>query len=269
MKRLANKVALVTGGAQGIGKAIARKFLDEGAKVVAADIDGGLLEKTVAELSARGPVQAVPGDISRRPDVRRMVQACLDSHGRLDVLAANAGITDFQPLLEIEDARWRRVLEVNLQGTFYCIQEAGRAMARQGGGAIVVTASTNAFWMESNLAAYNTSKGAIIALMRSAAIDLAEFHIRANAVEPGVVRTRLAKAVEDNPQEAANYLRYIPMNRFCEAEEVASAVAFLASEEASYITGQALVLDGGTTSGMRLAMPQGPLPGTAASEGAS
>jgi 3-oxoacyl-[acyl-carrier protein] reductase len=123
-------------------------------------------------------------------------------------------------------------------------------MARSGGGAIVVTASTNAFWVEANLAAYNASKGGVVALVRTAALDLAQYRIRVNAVEPGVVRTRLAAFVTENPEAAADYLQRIPLNRFAEPADVADAVLFLASKEAAYITGQTLVLDGGLTLGL-------------------
>jgi len=251
MKRFEGQVALVTGGAHGIGRAVVEGLLAEGARVVAADVEEGPLHATVAELAAWGDsLRAVAGDISRREDVHRMVTECVDAFGRLDVLVANAAVTDAQPLLDITDSRWQRVLDVNVTGTFLCVQEAARVMAPQGGGAIVVTASTNAFWVESHLGAYNTSKGGVIALVRSAAIDLAPLGIRVNAVEPGVVRTRFASFVVDNPAESAWYLKKIPLNRFAEPVDVAKAILFLASSEAAYITGQALILDGGMTLGL-------------------
>lgn len=256
MRRFEGKVALVTGGAHGIGRAVVESLLAEGARVVAADNEEASLHAAVAELAARGDrVRAVAGDISRRQDVHHMVMECVDAFGRLDVLVANAAVTDAQALLEIEDSRWQRVLEVNITGTFLCVQEAARVMARQGGGAIVVTASTNAFWVESGLGAYNTSKGGVVALVRSAAIDLAPLGIRVNAVEPGVVRTRFASFVVDNPTESAWYLKKIPLNRFAEPADVAKAILFLASSDASYITGQALILDGGLTLGLTFESP--------------
>jgi NAD(P)-dependent dehydrogenase (short-subunit alcohol dehydrogenase family) len=256
MRRFDGKVALVTGGAQGIGRAVVERLLAEGARVVAADVEEESLNAAAADLRAgSGSLQTVVGDISRREDVRRMVRTCVDAFGRLDVLVANAAVTDAQSLLEIEDARWQRVLDVNVTGTFFCIQEAARVMANQGGGAIVVTASTNAFWVESYLGAYNTSKGGVIALVRSAAIDLAPLGIRVNAVEPGVVRTRFAAFVTENPTEAAWYLKKIPLNRFAEPTDVAKAILFLASSDAAYITGQALILDGGMTLGLTFETP--------------
>jgi NAD(P)-dependent dehydrogenase (short-subunit alcohol dehydrogenase family) len=260
MARFTDRVALITGGAQGIGRATAERLIADGARVVLADMDVALAERTAAELSrAGGQASAIACDIAEREQVRGAVAETLERQGRLDILVANAGIAAAQPFLDLDDGHWERVLAVNLTGTFYCVQEAGRAMAASGGGAIVVTASTNAFWMETNLAAYNTSKGGVVALVRSAAIDLAPFGIRVNAVEPCVVRTRLASFVTENPDEAAAYLDKIPLGRFAEARDVAHAIAFLASDEAAYITGQTLILDGGLTLGLKLNLPDEPL----------
>jgi NAD(P)-dependent dehydrogenase (short-subunit alcohol dehydrogenase family) len=251
MSRFSGKVVLVTGAGQGIGRATVERFVAEGAKVCALDGDASRLDETVRVLaSSGGVVEGVTGDISRRRDVHSAVQRCVERFGGLDVLVANAGITSVQPLLDIDDASWQRVLDVNLTGTFLCTQEAARVMAKSGGGAIVVTASTNAFWVEANLAAYNASKAGVVALVRTAALDLAGFGIRVNAVEPGVVRTRLAAFVTEDPVAAADYLKRIPLNRFADPGEVAESVLFLASKEAAYITGQTLVLDGGLTLGL-------------------
>src|ERR671916_2515739 len=189
--RFTGRSALVTGAAQGIGRAIAERLTGEGASVLLFDIDGDLAEQTAAELRSTGGIaEAIGGDISRQSDVRRAVERCLERFGRLDILAANAGIADAQPFQEIDEASWRRIIDVNLTGTFFCLQEAARAMIPAGGGAMVATASTNAFWVESNMAAYNASKGGIVALVKSAAFDLGTHNIRVNAVAPGMVRTR-------------------------------------------------------------------------------
>jgi NAD(P)-dependent dehydrogenase (short-subunit alcohol dehydrogenase family) len=251
MSRFAGKIALVTGSAQGIGRATAERLLAEGAKVCALDWEASRVAETVQALaSSGGTIAGIVGDTSRRDDVRRAVDHCVERFGGLDILVANAGIAGVQPLLEIDDASWQRILDVNLTGTFLCTQEAARVMARSGGGSIVVTASTNAFWVEAHMAAYNASKGGVVAFVRTAALDLAPFGIRVNAVEPGVVRTRLAAFVTDDPVAAADYLKRIPLNRFAEPGDVADAVLFLASKEAAYITGQTLVLDGGLTLGL-------------------
>jgi NAD(P)-dependent dehydrogenase (short-subunit alcohol dehydrogenase family) len=260
--RFAGKTALVTGAAQGIGRAIAERFSREGANTVLLDIDGDLVARVAAELIAGGGVaEAVGGDIARRDDVRAAVQRCLERFGRLDILAANAGIADAQPFAAIEEASWRRIIDVNLTGTFFCLQEAARVMIPAGGGAMVATASTNAFWVESNMAAYNASKGGIVALVKSAAFDLGPFGIRANAVAPGMIRTR-ANFITEDPVAGPKYLEGVPLGRFAEPSEMAAVVAFLASDDASYVSGELLVADGGTTIGVRLDLPEERLPGS-------
>jgi NAD(P)-dependent dehydrogenase (short-subunit alcohol dehydrogenase family) len=256
MNRYGGKVVLVTGAGQGIGRAVAQLFAGQGANVSVLDRDAARVAETVQALNGNGrKAVGSTGDISRRKDVTRAVQRTLEYFGRLDVLIANAGVTDVQPLLEIDDTRWRHVIDVNLTGTFFCIQEAARAM-RERGGAIVVTASTNAFWVEATLGAYNASKAGVIALVRTAALDLAPFGIRVNAVEPGVVKTSFAAFVTEDPVAGPEYLKKIPLNRFAEPVDVANAILFLASPEADYITGQALVIDGGLTLGLPLAAAQ-------------
>ena len=251
--RLQGASALVTGAAQGIGRAIAERFLDEGASVVLADVDGALVERTAAELAGRGAAIAVEADVARREDVRRAVELAVSRHGGLDVVAAHAGIAPGAAFLEIGDDQWRRVLDVNVGGAFLCIQEGARAMVADGRpGAIVVTSSINAFHVEEGMATYNTSKGAVDALVRSAAIDLAAQGIRVNAVAPGVVRTRIAEWVIEHPVLGPAYRERIPLGRFAEPADVAATVAFLASADAGYVTGQTLVVDGGQTLGIRI-----------------
>ncbi len=256
----AGKAVIVTGAAQGIGRTIAEQCIQRGARVLIFDLDAELAAKTARELSPDLAV-SVGGDVSKRADVRHAVQTCLERFGRLDVMVAHAGIADAVPLLEIDDASWQRIMDVNLTGVFLCTQEAGLVMAHSGGGTIVVTASTNAFWVESNLAHYNTSKGGVVAFVRSAAMDLARYKIRVNAVAPGVVLTRIAAWVTEDPALAANYLQHIPLNRFAETIDVAKAVLFLASNDSAYITGQTLVVDGGQTLGIQVDAPAEPLPG--------
>ena len=260
--RFAGKAALVTGAAQGIGRAIAERLTHEGASVLLLDIDGDLAAQTAGELRADGGVaDALGGDISRQSEVREAVARCLESFGRLDILAANAGIADGQPFQEIDEASWRRIIDVNLTGTFFCIQEAARVMIPAGGGTIVATASTNAFWVESGMAHYNASKGGIVALVKSAAIDLGPFGVRVNAVAPGMIRTR-ANYITEDPVAGPEYLKGVPLGRFAEPSEMAAVAAFLASDDASYVNGEMLVADGGTTIGVRLPLPQDPLPGS-------
>jgi 3-oxoacyl-[acyl-carrier protein] reductase len=251
VSRLAGKVALVTGAGQGIGRAIAAAFVNEGAKVLALDAQAARMEQAAQELAAGGgTVEPFAADVSCRADVRRAVLYCVERFGGLDVLVANAGIAGSAPFLDLEDADWQRVLDVNLTGTFYCLQEAGRVMAPKRQGAMVVIASTNAFWVEYHMAHYNASKGGVVALVRSAAIDLAPHGIRVNAIEPGVVNTPLAAFVVQDPGAGTEYLKRIPLGRFQEAEDVARVAVFLASDDAAYVTGHALIADGGLTLGL-------------------
>jgi len=247
MSRFAGRAAVVTGGARGIGRAVAAGLVAEGAGVVILDLDGDLAAHSAAELGCA----ALGGDVVSRDDVRRAVEACLERFGRLDVMVAHAGVAHAVPLLDVDDDEWRRHMAVNVDGAFICTQEAARTMVAGGtGGAIVVTASINAFHVEETMAAYNTSKGAVVAFVRSAAIDLARHGIRVNAVAPGVVTTRMAALVTEDPSLSAHYLRTMPLGRFGKPEEIAAAVLFLASDDASYVTGHSLVIDGGQTLGI-------------------
>jgi glucose 1-dehydrogenase len=256
--RFEGKGVLVTGGAQGMGRAIAERFLEEGGSVVVLDLDAELVERTARELSA----VAVAGDVSRREDVRRAVETCVERFGRLDVLVAQAGIGDLRPLLEIDDAAWNRMLSVNLTGVFLSVQEAARVMAADGrGGAIVVTSSTNAFYVEKHTAHYSATKGGIWTFVRNAALDLGQHGIRVNSVLPGIIRTRLGEPLIEDPVAGPEYLKRVALGRFGEPVEIANAVLFLASEEASYVTGEGLVVDGGATLGVVLEIPDESIPG--------
>jgi NAD(P)-dependent dehydrogenase (short-subunit alcohol dehydrogenase family) len=256
--RFEGKGVLVTGGAQGMGRAIAERFLEEGASVVVLDLDAELVERTAGELSA----VAVAGDVSRREDVRRAVETCVERFGRLDVLVAQAGIGDLRPLLEIDDAAWNRMLSVNLTGVFLSVQEAARVMAADGpGGAIVVTSSTNAFYVEKHTAHYSATKGGIWTFVRNAALDLGQHGIRVNSVLPGIIRTRLGEPLIEDPVAGPEYLKRVALGRFGEPVEIANAVLFLASDEASYVTGEGLVVDGGATLGVVLEIPDESIPG--------
>jgi glucose 1-dehydrogenase len=256
--RFEGKGVLVTGGAQGMGRAIAQRFVEEGASVVILDLDAELVERTAGDLSAG----AVAGDVSRREDVRRCVETCVERFGRLDVLVAQAGIGDLRPLLEIDDAAWNRMLSVNLSGVFLSVQEAARVMAADGrGGAIVVTSSTNAFYVEKHTAHYSATKGGIWTFVRNAALDLGEYGIRVNSVLPGIIRTRLGAPLIEDPVAGPEYLKRVALGRFGEPVEIANAILFLASDEASYVTGEGLVVDGGATLGVVLDIPDESIPG--------
>jgi NAD(P)-dependent dehydrogenase (short-subunit alcohol dehydrogenase family) len=258
-RRQERRAAVVTGAARGIGRAIAERLLCEGAGVVIVDADGDAAQRTAAELSTQGTVVAQTADIARREEVRAAMDVCVERFGSLDVLVANAATADVVPLMELSDAAWRRMLDVNLTGTFISIQEAAHRMRR--GGAIVVISSTNAFWPEANTAHYSASKAGVVALMKTAALDLADRGIRVNAVAPGIVRTRLTRFLVDDPAQGADYLKRVPRGRYAEPSDIAAAVAFLASQDADYVTGEELVVDGGVTVGVAMQPPAEPLPG--------
>ncbi len=259
--RFAEKSALVTGAAQGMGRAIAERLVEEGASVVFFDLDGELADQTAKEIGAPDTAVAVSGDVSRREDVRRAVAACVEHFGGIDVLVAQAGIGDLRPLLEIDDAAWDRMLGVNLTGVFYSVQEAAHEMAARGGGAIVVTASTNAFYVEQHTSHYSATKGGVWTFVRNAALDLGQFGIRVNSVLPGIIDTRLSAPLVHDPVAGPEYLKRVPLRRFGQPVEIANAVLFLASDEASYITGEDLIVDGGATLGVVLDIPDGSIPG--------
>jgi NAD(P)-dependent dehydrogenase (short-subunit alcohol dehydrogenase family) len=235
----------VTGAAQGIGLAICERLLDQGARGIIA------VDRKAQPPPSDDRWVALAGDVSDPDTARRAVGICIERFERLDLMVAHAGIAEPRGLSDTSDELWRRHMSVNVDGAFYCVREAAKVMIDRGrGGAIVCTASINAWHVEEMMAAYNTSKAAVQALSRSAAIDLGRHGIRVNSVAPGVVDTAIAELVVHNPPLAAAYLKTIPLGRFGLPGDIADAVLFLASDEASYITGHMLVVDGGQTLGI-------------------
>jgi NAD(P)-dependent dehydrogenase (short-subunit alcohol dehydrogenase family) len=240
---------VVTGAAQGIGLGMAERFLEAGDGVVAFDRNGAKLEAEAARLGDR----YVPftGDVSDHAACTAAVATCVERFGAIDVMCAHTGIADPVPLLEETDEHWRRHMAVNVDGVMFCTVEAARAMVAAGRpGAIVCTSSINAWHVEETMAAYNVTKAAVWAFVRSAAMDLARHGIRVNGVAPGVADTPLAALVVQNEQLAPEYLKTIPLGRFAQPRDIANAAFYLASDEAAYVTGQTIVLDGGQTLGI-------------------
>jgi len=243
MKGLEGKRVVVTGGTSGIGEATSRRFLDEGAQVVALAV--GEEEVSTAAQRIPGLAAAVRCDVADEAQVADAFEGVDELLGGVDVLVANAGISIRKPFLEIEEADWRRVLDVNLTGVFHCAQQAARRMVGGDGGVILMTASTNGLTGHEYYADYNASKAGVILLARTMALELAP-KVRVNAVCPGYVLTPMQKA-EYTPEMLERVNATIPLGRHAEPEELAALYAFLASEEAAYFTGGVISMDGGET----------------------
>ena len=242
--RLENKVALITGAAQGIGREIALKFAAEGADIIVGDINLEKAAETQADIEACGRrALALELDVTDYTKVTKGTNKILDKFGRVDILVNNAGITKDNLLLRMGDAEWDAVLNVNLKGTFNCIKAVSRLMIKQRYGKIINVASIIGIIGNAGQANYAASKAGIIALTKTAAKELASRNINVNAVAPGFIQTemtaRLSEDLKQKMQEA------IPLGRIGGPGDVAAVCVFLASEEASYITGQTIIVDGG------------------------
>ena len=245
MRGLTDKRVLITGGAGGIGSATAARFLLEGACVAVLDCDGVAIARLERELP--GLSGAVRADISDPAAVAHAFEAVEQLLGRLDVLINNAGISVRQPFIDIMPDQWRRVVEVNLNGIFYVAQQAARRMLSGGGGVIVNMGSTNGLMGYPYYADYNASKAGVIELTRSMALELAPA-IRVNAVCPGFILTPMQEA-EYTPEMQRAFADKVPLRRLGRPEDVAGLFAFLASDDAAFITGQCFVIDGGEIAG--------------------
>ncbi len=243
MNELKNKIALVTGGASGIGYACAEIFAREGAKVWIADSNAEAGSKAARKLKA----EFVACDVGDAHQARALIDAVARGAKRVDVLVNNAGIAPSKPFLDMTEADWDRVIRVNLKGAFLVGQAAAKLMvAKKTQGAIVNMSSVNAVLAIPGLAAYNVSKGGINQLTRVMALELAPHGIRVNAIGPGTIATELArKAVLGSPEAKTKIMSRTPMGRLGEPEEVAELALFLASKRSSYMTGQIVYVDGG------------------------
>jgi 3-oxoacyl-[acyl-carrier protein] reductase len=253
MQRLDGRVAVVTGAASGVGLGIAEVLAQEGARVVVVDLAPAPGERAAAALRSSGyDALAVAADVVDRAAVDAMAATVLEHYGRIDIVAANAGIYPAVAIAAMTDADWDRVMDINVKGALHTIQACLPAMRERGYGRIVLTSSiTGPIVGAPELAHYAASKAAILGLMRSAALELVGDGITVNAVQPGNVRTPGIEAF--GSEFIAGMVKSIPMQRLAEPADVGWAVRFLASEEAGYITGQTLVIDGGQV------LPEGPL----------
>lgn len=259
---LGGQVAIVTGGAQGIGLACAKRFAKEGAKVVIADLkekDGLAAAKAIAE--AGGTARFVHANVAERLDVHNLIAATLEAYGQLNVLVAGAGVIDDAPFLDLAEAEFDRIISTNLKGAFLCGQAAARQMVKQRNngqapGAIVNISSVNAHFGMPDHVAYAVSKGGVMQLTKSMAVALAPYGIRVNAVGPGTIETPMSAALTDDEGTFAKVVARTPLGRLGQPDEIAAVVAWLASQEASYLTGETIYADGGRIS-LNLTMPNG------------
>jgi NAD(P)-dependent dehydrogenase (short-subunit alcohol dehydrogenase family) len=234
---LAGKVAAVTGGANGIGLAISRALAQAGAQVWIFDLERERPAEVAAAFGAHGAIVDVGS--------RASIEAAFDRSGPPDIVVANAGVVQEDELADIARTAWDRIVAINLTGTFETVQAAASRMKPRRSGSIVLTASTNSYDGEARLTAYNATKAGLLGILHTAANELGPYGVRINAVCPGLIRTRLTQAHFSNPGILKDYFRHIPLGRGGEPEEVANAAAFLASDLASFITGTALLVDGG------------------------
>ena len=250
MRGLQGKRVLVSGGSSGIGLATARRFLEEGSRVFLTGLDPREVDGALTGLEPGGEVAGLACDVSLEGDVARMMEAAHQALGGIDVVINNAGTARRDPFLAIAAGDWDRIIAVNLRGMFLVAQAAGRHMvARGGGGVIINMSSTNGLAGEEDYAHYNASKGGVLLLTKTMAVELGRHGIRVNALCPGYIHTPLNEAISapmgGGAFEADYAQERIPLRRAGQPEEVAAAYAFLASGDASFIHGTALVIDGG------------------------
>ncbi len=242
--RLKDRVALVTGGGRGIGKAIALALAKEGADIVACDINLENLKEVAAEVEKMGrKILILKADVSKVSEVEEMVKKALDKFTKIDILVNNAGITRDNLIVRMSEEEWDQVLDINLKGAFNCLKAVARPMMKQRSGRIINIASVVGMMGNPGQANYAASKAGIIGLTKSAAKELASRGINVNAIAPGFIKTAMTEALDDEIKERLT--SQIPLKRLGEVKDVANLVVFLASNDASYITGEVIKVDGG------------------------
>lgn len=250
---LKNKVAIITGGRQGMGKAHSLKLAQQGCKVVVSDVSQEDCQKVVDEIKAiGGEAIAIKCDISQKAEVEAMVQKTIDEFGKIDILVNNAGVCQFGSFLDLTEQEWDKTLDINLKGYFFCSQAVAREMAKQKNGVIVNIASVAMGQIGMGfpgIVHYCASKGGIVAMAEAMALELAPLGIRVNSIAPGAIDTPMMESTKQDPKVLEGMLSNIPLKRVGKPEEIANAVAFLASDESSYMTGSVVVVDGGWIAG--------------------
>lgn len=253
MGRLENKVAIITGGAGGIGKAAGKRFVAEGAQVLLVDLNEEALQAAVADIGSN-QVSYCVADITQSDDNVRMFALASERYGGVDVFLANAGIEgDVKPLTEQSEERFDQVLNVNVKGVFLGLKHGIPEIAKRGGGSIVITSSVAGVTGSPGVGPYVTSKHAVIGLMRSAALECAPMNIRVNTVNPSPVETRMMRSLEDGLMPGAGenakaaLVQQIPLQRYAEPEDIAKVMLFLSSDDSEWVTGSVQMADGGFT----------------------
>ncbi len=243
--RLKDQVAWITGGAQGIGKAVALRLASEGANLILTDVDEAMVQATAAEIAKEKGVKAwgAKANVVQFEECEKVVGDSLDKFGRIDILINNAGITKDNLLMRMSDQEWDAVLGVNLKGVFNCTKAVVRPMMKQRQGRIVNVASVVGLMGNAGQANYAASKGGVVALTKTCAREFASRNILVNAVAPGFIRTRMTDALTEDQKK--KLLELIPLGRLGEAEDVSKAILFLCSDESSYITGHIISVNGG------------------------
>ncbi len=249
MFNLKEKVAIITGSRQGMGKSHAIKLAQAGAKVVVSDISLEDCQKVVEEIeNQKGEAIAVKCDVTKKTEVDDMIKTTIDKWGKVDILVNNAGIVAFKPFVDLTEAEWDKMLEINLKGQFLCAQAAAKEMIKQKSGSIVNIASVEMGQVGAGMPMivhYCASKGGVVAMTEALAVELAPCNIRVNAIAPGAIETPMVEAVKQDSKMMEQTLAKIPMQRMGKPEEVSNLVLFLASDASSYITGDAIIIDGG------------------------
>lgn len=248
---LGGKVAVITGSSRGIGRAIAERMAEQGAKVVISSRKSGPCEEVAAAINAKhgaGSAIAVPANIASKPDLQNLVQTAMQSFGRIDILVCNAASNPYYgPMSGIEDDQFRKVLDNNVIANHWLIQMVAPQMIERRDGAVIIVSSIGGLRGSPVIGAYNISKAADFQLARNLAVEFGPHNVRVNCIAPGLIKTDFARALWENPDTLAQVTSTTPLRRIGEPDEIAGAAVYLASSAGSFITGQAIVVDGGAT----------------------